>query len=118
MKSWPPSIAPPVGDHDESNRTGEDRRGWFSLGFVLVVGELYLLLAAGVALTRGQFIAPPIFIFAVLHDWLFMSLVIVLVCIGEFLWKRNMVAGAVITASLLVALCGECALRNRFLTFS
>lgn len=78
-----------------------------SAGWLLVIGEVYLLFAGEIALQTGEIIAPPLLLVGVWDHWLPLATVISIVCFIEFLWRRSTAARIVLALAVLIAVVGE-----------
>jgi len=83
-----------------------------TIGRVLLVLELYLLIASRLALASNALIAPPVLVFLALDQWLPLSLVVALVCAAEFLWRRTLLA------AFCSSCCDHCGWRRRIVAVS
>ena len=90
----------------------EKRRRVITFGRALLLIEIYLLVAVQVAVRRDAFIAPPLFLFFLLHHWMVPSTLVAFICSCEFAWKRTMVTGAVLFLAIVIAGVGEALLRT------
>ncbi|HEX3577400.1 MAG TPA: hypothetical protein VHY33_02455 [Thermoanaerobaculia bacterium] len=79
---------------------GPARVRLLSFGRVLILLEIYAVIAAIIALRADVYIAPLQLIFLALDDSLWFSIIVAAVCFAEFVWKRN----ALTVIALIVAI--------------
>ena len=89
----------------------DPRRHVITLGRVLLLIEIYLLAAVHVALWRDAFIAPPLFIFFLLHHWMAPSILVAFICCCEFAWRRTLGTAAILFLAIVVAGVGDASLQ-------
>jgi uncharacterized membrane protein len=60
-----------------------------------------------VALDSEALIAPPSLIFLVIEHWMALSILVLLVCSAEFVWKRTTLTILALIAATLLAALGD-----------
>lgn len=79
------------------------RRSLFSIGRLLIVLQIYLGIAAGIALETNELFAPPVLIFFQLDYGVEISLLVLAVCTWELLIYRTTAAIVTFITAVVIA---------------